>query len=276
MWWAQPRAASSSSSGSSSSEAHRSAGRRRFQRSKKTTKRITLYQESYKHAASGRVRGRRGGSRCADKSRWHILPCPPPAGAGDMAAYDPQCLFADPFAGFNGVERFQRNVSNLGGLMQDIRLDILSFEEGEQELRTRWRFSATLDLPWRPILAAAGGTTHVFDPDSGLVVKHIESWDVEPARVVKQLLKPSAKIPATQWEVLMSSVHDGDILGIWFALSSKVASVALPLSAALAMLHLLRGEGLGGWEAACYLGAVGGLATELWKVVRAFIGGESG
>lgn len=35
-----------------------------------------------------------------------------------MAAYDPQCLFADPFAGFNGVERFQRNVSNLGGLMQ--------------------------------------------------------------------------------------------------------------------------------------------------------------
>lgn len=37
-----------------------------------------------------------------------------------------------------------------------------------------------------------------------------------------------------------------------------------------------RGEGLGGWEAACYLGAVGGLATELWKVVRGFIGGESG
>lgn len=26
-------------------------------------------------------------------------------------------LFADPFAGFNGVERFKRNVSNLGGLM---------------------------------------------------------------------------------------------------------------------------------------------------------------
>lgn len=50
---------------------------------------------------------------------------------------------------------------------QDTRLDILSFEEGEQELRTRWRFSATLDLPWRPILAAAGGTTHVFDPVCG-------------------------------------------------------------------------------------------------------------
>jgi len=29
----------------------------------------------------------------------------------------PRSLFADPFAGFNGVERFKRNVSNLGGLM---------------------------------------------------------------------------------------------------------------------------------------------------------------
>jgi len=40
------------------------------------------------------------------------------AHAGDMMAYADDCLFADPFAGFNGVERFKKNVSNLGGLMQ--------------------------------------------------------------------------------------------------------------------------------------------------------------
>lgn len=39
------------------------------------------------------------------------------SGKGDMEAYDPECLFADPFAGFNGVQRFKQNVSNLGGLM---------------------------------------------------------------------------------------------------------------------------------------------------------------
>lgn len=39
------------------------------------------------------------------------------SGVGDMEAYDPQCLFADPFAGFKGVDRFKQNVSNLGGLM---------------------------------------------------------------------------------------------------------------------------------------------------------------
>ncbi|PSC77022.1 SOUL heme-binding [Micractinium conductrix] len=198
------------------------------------------------------------------------------SGAGDMSAYAPDCLFADPFAGFNGVGRFQRNVSNLGGLMQNVNLTITSFDEAEQELRTKWKFSATLDLPWKPVLAAAGGTTHVFDQDTGLVVKHIESWDVEPAKVVRALLKPSAKVPGTFWEVLMSAVHDGDVVGMWFAVSSRVVKVALPASAALLVLHLARGEGLGTAEAAAYLAAVGGLGTECWKVVRAFVGGESG
>jgi hypothetical protein len=40
-----------------------------------------------------------------------------PAGKGDMAAYEPDCEFADPFASFRGTERFKRNVSNLGGLL---------------------------------------------------------------------------------------------------------------------------------------------------------------
>ncbi len=55
---------------------------------------------------------------------------------------------------------------------------------------TKWRFSCILDLPWRPLLAAAGGTTHVIDPSVGKVVKHIESWDVEPGKVVGMLFKP--------------------------------------------------------------------------------------
>ena len=58
--------------------------------------------------------------------------------------------------------------------------------------------------------------------------------------------------------------------------SSRVVKVALPASAALLVLHLARGEGLGTAEAAAYLAAVGGLGTECWKVVRAFVGGESG
>jgi hypothetical protein len=39
------------------------------------------------------------------------------SGKGEMADYDPECLFADPFVSFRGVERFKKNVSNLGALM---------------------------------------------------------------------------------------------------------------------------------------------------------------
>ncbi len=39
------------------------------------------------------------------------------AGVGEMEAYDADCTFADPFTSFNGVERFKKNVSNLGGLL---------------------------------------------------------------------------------------------------------------------------------------------------------------
>jgi hypothetical protein len=206
----------------------------------------------------------------------------------------------------------------------DIDLTLTGWEEGEGELRTRWRFSAVLGLPWRPLLAAAGGTRFVFDPASGRVVQHIESWDVEPGRVVRQLLKPSAKVPATQAsarggrpvgcqdllaaarsktreplttstdaalnpvgrfappapapmqaEVLMQALYDGDGVGAWFAVSSKVLGAALPASGLLALLHLARGEGLGWLEAAAYVGALSALLTEMYKVVKS-IGGEGG
>lgn len=39
------------------------------------------------------------------------------AGVGEMEAYEPDCTFADPFTSFDGVERFKKNVSNLGGLL---------------------------------------------------------------------------------------------------------------------------------------------------------------
>jgi len=39
------------------------------------------------------------------------------SGKGDMIAYAPDCVFADPFVSFKGTSRFLQNVSNLGSLM---------------------------------------------------------------------------------------------------------------------------------------------------------------
>ena len=44
-----------------------------------------------------------------------------------------------------------------------------------------------LGLPWSPVLAWPWGVRHEFDPATGLIVKHVESWDVGPAEGVRQL-----------------------------------------------------------------------------------------
>lgn len=49
--------------------------------------------------------------------------------------------------------------------------------------------------------------------DSGRVSKHIESWDVEPSKVLKRLLKPTARTPSTRWEKSMLALHDGNAAG---------------------------------------------------------------
>ena len=150
------------------------------------------------------------------------------SGIGELAAYDPDCEFSDPFVAFKGVERFKQNVSNLGGMMEDINLKITQWEETDDALTTSWRFSCILDLPWRPKLAAAGGTTHVFDATSRKVVKHIERWDIEPGKVVNQLFIPASKLPENRWEVFMFSLSDGDLFGCWLAASPGVVKLTAP------------------------------------------------
>jgi len=91
------------------------------------------------------------------------------SGLGEMRAYADDCEFRDPFAGFKGTARFKKNVSNLGSSLEEAETILLSWEEREEEgsLKTQWRFSGIVGLlPWRPRLAAAGSTTHVFDPVS--------------------------------------------------------------------------------------------------------------
>lgn len=198
------------------------------------------------------------------------------SGRGEMAAYADNCQFADEFASFSGTPRFKRNVANLGGMLKDVQLDVTGWEEGPDSLQTRWRFNAILDLPWRPRLAAAGGTKHVFSPETGRVVQHIETWDVEPWAVLRSLLKPSSKVANSQWEVLMASLYSGDPAGIWLGLSPAVAlltAVALPLGE---VAHLARGEGLvfGPGEGAALAGLVAALASQLYELVRTFAGGR--
>lgn len=188
------------------------------------------------------------------------------SGKGDLAAYDPDCEFADPFVSFKGVDRFKQNVGNLGGMMEDIDLKITNWEERGDELETSWRFSCVLDLPWRPKLAAAGGTTHVFDPSTGKVVKHVERWDVEPGKVVKQLLLPSSKIPENRVEVFMFAMSDGDAFGMFLAVTPAIVRICGPWVAVSLAFRAIGLDADGG-----PLGAIDSLA---WWLLLAAVSGE--
>lgn len=201
------------------------------------------------------------------------------SGEGDMSAYAPDCIFSDPFVSFRGVGRFKQNVGNLGKLMKDIQLDVFEWQESGGEVVTRWRFSCVLDLPWKPRLAAAGGTTHVLDPVTNRVVQHIERWEVEPAKVVAQLLRPTAKVPTNRWETFLMAAGDGDAAGMWFVLSPYALQLSLPIIGVSLATKAVTGEGLpgvalGAVEGLAYLAFVAAAVAEVLKLAQS-VKGES-
>jgi hypothetical protein len=120
-------------------------------------------------------------------------------GVMDEALYDEQCEFADPFVSFKGRQRFVDNLSNLaGGFITDASTRMLQASAQPHDatagtppsFKTKLLVKLQLGLPWRPVLAWPWGVEHVFDPDSMLIVKHVESWDVSAAEGVRQLLRP--------------------------------------------------------------------------------------
>lgn len=201
------------------------------------------------------------------------------SGLGDMAAYSPDCEYADPFVAFKGTTRFKENVGNLGGLMSDIKLDVYDFVETREEgqILTKWRFSCILDLPWRPLLAAAGSTTHVVDLEAGRVVRHVEAWDIEPSKVVAQLFRPASKMPTSRAETFMMSLSEGDVQGMWYVISPTVLKASVALSAAgLIGRSVVGSDGPSTVEEVAYALVLSCCITELVKFAKQMTGGESG
>lgn len=65
------------------------------------------------------------------------------------------------------------------------------------------------------MLAAAGTTTHVIDPERGVVVEHLERWKSKPGEVVARLFRPARTPPGNGWEAFMLAASAGDAKGIW-------------------------------------------------------------
>ena len=109
-------------------------------------------------------------------------------GKMDVALYDVECEFADPFVSFRGRQRFKENLENLaGGFITDSSIRTLDTSSTDTSYTTRLLVRLQLGLPWKPVLAWPWGVEHVFDEQSGLIVQHIERWEVCPAERVTRL-----------------------------------------------------------------------------------------
>jgi len=123
-------------------------------------------------------------------------------GTMDVSLWEDDCTFADPFSSFGGpgsTKRFKKNSDALGSLVENssgkvtsVKLDKCA-ESGQDVVRVGWVFSGSLKLPWRPILAAAGETSHFLSPTTLKITRYQERWKSEPWDVVKRLFVPGSK-----------------------------------------------------------------------------------
>lgn len=119
----------------------------------------------------------------------------------DTSLWADDCYFADPFSSFGGpgapgsTLRFEANAKNLGKLVLKPKSRVTSYEVDEQEYSVKigWTFQSKLKLPWRPVLAAAGVTTHILSKDTLLIEKYLETWKSRPWDVVKRLFVPTPR-----------------------------------------------------------------------------------
>lgn len=114
----------------------------------------------------------------------------------NISLYADNCTFSDPFTSFTGTLRFKENADNFSKFIISPRLKVVKVEEVEgvefDIVKIEWIWSSKLKLPWTPVLAAAGVTSHyISNDDDRLIFKYVESWKSNKWDVIKRLFVPS-------------------------------------------------------------------------------------
>ena len=123
------------------------------------------------------------------------------SGNMDMSLWESNCTFSDPFNSFGGegsLKRFKTNADNLGKFVDqpksrvsEVDVTISPKEVSYDVIKIAWTFSSKLKLPWRPVLAASGETTHYISKASGKIFLYQEKWKSKPIDVIKRLFIPT-------------------------------------------------------------------------------------
>ena len=183
--------------------------------------------------------------------------------ADDCFFADPFSSFGGPGKG-QSTKRFKANADALGKLVLDPSIRITSFEVvpptsqlmthmteeeedpevdpkevgkvdpkitgkgkgGKAEVKVGWIFTSTLNLPWKPVLAAAGSTSHVLREGDLRIVEYREKWKSKPWDVVKRLFIPT-KTKSTGASTAASAILIASTLGFSLPLPLPISGSGL-------------------------------------------------
>ncbi|MGQ4650390.1 DUF2358 domain-containing protein [Lyngbya aestuarii] len=103
--------------------------------------------------------------------------------------YAKDVFFKDPLNEFRGIDRYQQMISFIEQWFINLELDLHNISESGNTIETRWTLSWTTPLPWQPRISIPGWSELKLNPD-GLVISHIDYWDISRLDVLKQHLFP--------------------------------------------------------------------------------------
>ena len=105
--------------------------------------------------------------------------------------YRDDCLFdgPDPDMPVRGLRKYMNAASQLFEYKSSTS-ELLSLQIHEGAAVAKWRFNGTMRLPWKPKLPEVTGTTTYHIDSSGLIYKHIETWDISTFQAFVQTFLP--------------------------------------------------------------------------------------
>lgn len=94
--------------------------------------------------------------------------------------YRDDCLFdgPDPDMPVKGLRKYLNAACQLFD-QKKTRSELLSLEiDHDGNIVAQWRFNGVLRLPWRPLVPQVTGRTTYCTDNTGLIYKHVETWDI--------------------------------------------------------------------------------------------------
>ncbi|MBE9012368.1 DUF2358 domain-containing protein [Pseudanabaenaceae cyanobacterium LEGE 13415] len=106
--------------------------------------------------------------------------------------YAADVFFQDPMNRFRGVDRYRGMIKFIDTAFLNVRMDLDSIEQIDDQINTRWTLSWNAPLPWKPRMAISGRSELKVNSE-GLICSHIDYWDCSRLDVMKQIFNSSQR-----------------------------------------------------------------------------------